>query len=683
MKQIYAKCSTQRSPEFAIITNIYKTDEGFRIVKKPYMDASAHHVSRMLSVYEQAKEVYQDSKFSYADVKPFENGIEMEYLKGKNFEDIADWYLLNNQPMGAIAILDEVIAWMRQYSHEVFVNEMPENFVKVFGNHFSKNQYVASDIGNIDLILPNIIDCNDTYKVIDYEWSFDLDIPVDYIIYRMLFSYLESNQMRASLKKYGLYEKYGISKEDILVYQDMEDCFQSYVRGNVKTMGDFSDLEVSEETIIDPVFQEEKQESYDISFYEKIQDIRCGQQQGDYYFNIIQAMQLYHFCSPRLKNAYGLDNESNVYDVKIYFSEKQTKYQKTVTLVSHELNRTGAPVVLQDMAKVLLEQKNNVFIVSPVDGPLREEYVKMGCTVIIQHNLMTGLYTNEVVPEEKMVLLNDLVRKSSFTVFCTLVLYNLVSHYIDTDYPIYWWLHEGDITFESCKDYLPKRISNNIRVLAGGQYVLDRFKKYGLPEYNGRILSYLVEDVSCYEPKKHDNPVVKFVCVGTIDYRKGQDLLVEAIKLLPYKYLTQIDVTFIGAGNYDYIVKKILALTKHYPNVHLLGTMSRAELYEEYEKADCIISPSRDDPMPVVLTENMRIGNICMCSTATGTSTYIENGMNGFVFESENIEEIAKQIMYVVDHKNQLFFIGENSRKIYEENFSRNVFEKNIKKLLA
>ena len=110
--------------------------------------------------------------------------------------------------------------------------------------------------------------------------------------------------------------------------------------------------------------------------------------------------------------------------------------------------------------------------------------------------------------------------------------------------------------------------------------------------------------------------------------------------------------------------------------------MSRAELYEEYEKADCIISPSRDDPMPVVLTENMRIGNICMCSTATGTSSYIENGVNGFVFESENIEEIAKQIMYVVDHKNQLFNIGENSRKIYEDNFSRTVFEENIKKLL-
>lgn len=683
MKQIYSKCSIERSPRFAITTNIYKTENSYRIIKKPYDKTAKEHLQHMISVYEWACDVYKESSFSYADVRAFEDGIEIEYLKGKNFEDIADEYLLNNQPEQTIALIDNVISWMLEYSHEVSLKKIPNEFKMVFGDCYLKKQYRAADIGNIDLILPNIIDCDTTYKIIDYEWTFHFDIPVKYIIYRLLFSYLESNQMRASLKQYGLYEKYNISDEDITIFQKMEDNFQSYVCGSMKVKRDFSNLEVSEKNITNGVYQEEKQADYDIAFYNAIQDIRECAQDGEYLLNIINATELYHFCSPRLKNAYKLDNESNVYNVKVYFGEKVLeKYNRTITLVSHELNRTGAPVVLEDLAKVLLENKFNVLILSPVDGPLREEYVAMGCTVIIQHNLMNGQYTNEAVPKEKMLLLNDLVRKSSFTVFCTLVLYNLVCHYIDTDYPIYWWIHEGDITFESCKNYLPERISSNIRVLAGGQYVLDRFKKYDLPEYNGKILSYMVEDVAVFQPKKHDNPVIRFVCVGTIDYRKGQDLLVEAIKLLPYHYLKQIDITFIGAGNYDYIVKKIKALTKSYSNIHLLGTMSRTELYEEYEKADCIISPSRDDPMPVVLTENMRIGNICMCSTATGTSTYIKNGVNGFVFESENIQEIANQIMYVVDHKDCLNIIGNNSRKIYEENFSREIFEENIKKKL-
>ena len=49
-----------------------------------------------------------------------------------------------------------------------------------------------------------------------------------------------------------------------------------------------------------------------------------------------------------------------------------------------------------------------------------------------------------------------------------------------------------------------------------------------------------------------------------------------------------------------------------------------------------LISPSRDDPMPVVMTEGLMLQKICLCSTNCGTADYIEDGKNGFVFQSEN-----------------------------------------------
>ncbi len=423
---------------------------------------------------------------------------------------------------------------------------------------------------------------------------------------------------------------------------------------------------------------EKNQQDYDLEFMNRIVLIREMDRDCNYLLFMDELAGLYEKISGRLKRAYIYDLENNYQDIKLFFPEKRyIQRDKKVLLVSHGLNRTGAPIVLKDMARVMMDRGFQVIILSLEDGPLRSEYNDMGCVVILQHKLSAGQYSDIEIEKEQFYVLDNLVRQCKISLFCTLVLHRLIEHYLDSPYTIYWWLHEGSITFSACGTYLPPKLTPNIRVITSCRYVEAYLKTYHMEKNLYGCLNYLFEDVGKKElPQKQE--ILYFACVGTIDQRKGQDLLVEAIQELPFSYLIQTDFTFIGAKNDKEIARRVEALSRHYRNVHICPVMSRKELIDKYRQVDVVVAPSRDDPMPVVLTENMCLGNIVLCSTHTGTADYIEDGVGGFVFESDNAEALKEKIMQIADSKEVLHPIRERSRSIYEYNFSRRVFEKKI-----
>lgn len=66
-------------------------------------------------------------------------------------------------------------------------------------------------MSNIDLVPANILILKDRQVVIDYEWTFDFPVPADFILYRMIHYYLESDGKRRVLKDRDFYGKAGIN----------------------------------------------------------------------------------------------------------------------------------------------------------------------------------------------------------------------------------------------------------------------------------------------------------------------------------------------------------------------------------------------------------------------------------------------------------------------------------------
>ena len=91
-----------------------------------------------------------------------------------------------------------------------------------------------------------------------------------------------------------------------------------------------------------------------------------------------------------------------------------------------------------------------------------------------------------------------------------------------------------------------------------------------------------------------------------------------------------------------------------------------------------MICPSREDPMPTVCAEAMMHSVPCILSDATGTAAYVEDGISGLVFQSENAQELSEKMKWCMSHRKQVRKMGEESRKVYETHFSMDIFEKNL-----
>ncbi len=54
--------------------------------------------------------------------------------------------------------------------------------------------------------------------------------------------------------------------------------------------------------------------------------------------------------------------------------------------------------------------------------------------------------------------------------------------------------------------------------------------------------------------------------------------------------------------------------------------------------------------MPTVCAEAMMHSVPCILSDAAGTAAYVEDGVNGLVFQSENVQELSEKIKWCMNH---------------------------------
>jgi len=362
------------------------------------------------------------------------------------------------------------------------------------------------------------------------------------------------------------------------------------------------------------------------------------------------------------------------YKYRLYCPESlvvpQRENSKDILFISHELTRTGAPVVLKDMVQLVLNAGNFPVVLCTEDGPLKQEYLDMGVTVVIDESLIHGHWMFE-----------HFARNFDLVVVNTLACGNAIKLLENSLPSVIWWVHEGSFAIDHFKSSLPDRVGKNVKVYCGGHYALEKFKELKIKCEPG-ILNYGVEDRNNENLQNSKKDKMRFLLAATYEKRKGQDIFVRAIEMLDCKYRGKAEFVFIGNVLENDIFEKVEALAKKNKDVIILESVTRDELFEIYKKTTCVVSPSRDDPMPVVMTEAMMLSKICICSSNTGTAEYIKDGENGFVFQNKNAEQLAKKLAFIIDNNDKLDVLREKSREIYEQNFSMDVFSQNIKMIM-
>lgn len=232
MKKIYSKITKERQKQFQIETYITQDGDEKQVVKKALTPECIEHIQGMQRYYEK----HRSANFLCPSRMISEKEVAFEFLQGKS---------LCNEMLEALAQRAEAkfISYLRIYDEIIRQNVqvvkgpfMAENgFEEIFGNVAFEDEIEYATGLNIDMAFDNIIrdESDGSYKIIDYEWVFPLNIPIKFVIYRAVLAFYTRN---ASAMKdiIGLEEIYGcfdITDSETIIFDHMNEAFNAYVYG--------------------------------------------------------------------------------------------------------------------------------------------------------------------------------------------------------------------------------------------------------------------------------------------------------------------------------------------------------------------------------------------------------------------------------------------------------------------
>lgn len=231
-KIVYSKFSNERSPEFAIQTNIIKQDDNqYRVMKVAMSEEAKKHIQKMLLWKEKLTDLFKGTILEPCHCKIEDDKAIFKYIRGKTLEQILDEYLMRGEFEFIFELIERYFSLCRCCAKKSFIKT--DELKKIFGNvEFSEDTKCCS-VSNVDMIFSNIIESNGKWYLIDYEWCFDFPVPLEYILYRAIHYYVNTKEEREILIKKGIFDLLEEKERYLSQFERMEKNFQKYIEGDV------------------------------------------------------------------------------------------------------------------------------------------------------------------------------------------------------------------------------------------------------------------------------------------------------------------------------------------------------------------------------------------------------------------------------------------------------------------
>ena len=349
-----------------------------------------------------------------------------------------------------------------------------------------------------------------------------------------------------------------------------------------------------------------------------------------------------------------------------------------VLFVSHEAHLTGAPIALLRFAEDIKKRGMAPVFITPSDGKLKKKLLDAGIPVIIYSELYGSDLISHAASCFKLIVVNTIVGGP------------LISRLGNSATPVLWWIHEAKTSYyQQTIEGMPEQLGDNIHVYCVGQRA-EKWMHLYRNNYKNDILLYGCPDFRNLIGEARSVPLppaegkTVFLTVGTLQECKGQDILTDAIAMLPEKELKKCQFLFVGKEHYQLARKKIRQLEKQHPeNVFYLGEMDIEDMPAVYQNCDCLICSSRDDMCPTTVTEALSLSKIVICSENAGSAVLLKSEHSGLVYPNDDPKALSESILYVLHNKENLGAMQIAARKTYESHFSEGVFAESVSKILT
>ena len=177
LSEKYIKYSTDRDEKYGICTTIVRDGEKMYVTKRAASGSATEHIKNVEKAYQSLCRRYEGSSLKINRMERLdEKTLKFEYVNGVTLEELLDEALFANDRYEFLSLIDE---------YKDYVNYNSEDAVTDY-----------------DLIFQNIIVSDETWTVIDYEWTYPEVIPPQEIIKRAFWCYVQGNPARKTALKW-------------------------------------------------------------------------------------------------------------------------------------------------------------------------------------------------------------------------------------------------------------------------------------------------------------------------------------------------------------------------------------------------------------------------------------------------------------------------------------------------
>ena len=348
---------------------------------------------------------------------------------------------------------------------------------------------------------------------------------------------------------------------------------------------------------------------------------------------------------------------------------------KRALLLSHVLDMTGAPIVLVSAVPVLRQMGYEVAVLGPGDGGSLPLFAEAGATVVTHPDCVSSSMLWGLATAADLVIANTIVEVRAIRALN------------GAPVPVLWWLHDAFVGYGYLSHLLPRTLEPNVRVCAVGSHATAAMHTYR-PDFEVGQLIYGLPDYAQDEFESYDisyaGGLPLLVSVGAFEMRKGQDILVQAIRLLPEETRARAAFLFVGKGADKRLLADVQQLMADYPkNVFYASRLTRGEIKSLMNQCACTVCSSRDDPMPTFVTEGLIFGKPGIVSEHTGTAGLITEGVDGFVYPNDDPQALADAMAKVIDNPGLSARMAPACRALYERYYSKQAFADTLRQQIA
>jgi glycosyltransferase involved in cell wall biosynthesis len=325
--------------------------------------------------------------------------------------------------------------------------------------------------------------------------------------------------------------------------------------------------------------------------------------------------------------------------------------------------------VVFDIAGHLVTEGHYVLVVSPEDGPFRERLLALGADVIIDPLCLSG-------HDKDFRMLAD---KFDIVIANTIVTWPIINQLAHAT-RVFWYVHETELVGHLARLH-PElgRDAGMATVWAGSSLAASALERLAI---SSTILEYGVEAFPSSKPVRgHDKTVVSVL--ATYEPRKGQDLALLAIQGLSEELRAACEFQFAGRINDEAFYDSIRDMDQDDKLINHLGILTLEEYRNVLSSTDIVVCPSRDDTLPLVSLDALANGKILICTGTTGTSSYITDGVSGYISETGAPNELLQALKRALAEKDKWPAMSSAARQVFHDNFSISRFRLRITEQLA